>query len=361
MEQTRSSEKSEMEGGGGEEKGDGDEEATATTEETTAMTPWEQHSAVISIPRFDYGAPSSLLRGSRSGFLVTCTIRREKSATKEAMRLLEKYCGAFAARESNSLEVADAKLTAKRRKVCPEELDREGANGAGCGHLTDQYCNEDGKLSEDVSSQTKGDISANKSSALSLVKLTGSGLLLFTFPDEDSADTIQIVSDIIDSLGSGDLSSPNWCHRIFPIQATCSMNEPDLRTVVQKLVLKFIKDEPSRLALPIKFAVGFNRRGLEETELKSSKDKSNGSDLLPLLDRHKCFEVVAAAVKDAISDSVVDLKNPEISVLVELLPLSAVPSGSLVAAVSVLPQKLVTTKPRLCVKALAPQAKSKNK
>ncbi|KAF8021075.1 hypothetical protein BT93_G1486 [Corymbia citriodora subsp. variegata] len=153
----------------------------------------------------------------------------------------------------------------------------------------------------------------------------------------------------------------SWCHRIFPIQATCSLNEPDLRTVVQKLVLEFIKDKRSTPASPIKFAVGFNRRGLEEMELKNLKDKPDGSDLSPLLDRHKCFEVVATAVKDAISDSVVDLKSPEISVLVELLPIAAVPSGSLVAAVSVLPLKLVTTKPRLCVKALGPQAKSKNK
>ncbi|KAL6952494.1 hypothetical protein U1Q18_050068 [Sarracenia purpurea var. burkii] len=38
------------------------------------MKPWEQHSAVISIPRFDYNAPSSLLHHSRSGFLVTCPI-----------------------------------------------------------------------------------------------------------------------------------------------------------------------------------------------------------------------------------------------------------------------------------------------
>ncbi|KAI3442760.1 uncharacterized protein J3R85_001025 [Psidium guajava] len=341
-----------------EEEEENDEGAKA---KETAMTPWEQHSAVISIPRFDYIAPSSLLQCSYSGFLITCAIKREKSATKEAMCLLEKCYGTFAVRESNNLEVAEAKLTPKRRKVCTEELDKEGANGAKCRHSTDQNRNKHGKLSEDVSSQTEEDISANKSQALSLVKLIGSGLLLFTFSHEDSADTIQIVSDIIDSLGSAYSSSPHWCHRIFPIQATCSLNEPDLRTVVRKLVLKFLKDRPSRLALPVKFAVGYNRRGLEETEGKNSKDKSNGSDLLPLLDRHKCFEVVAAAVKDAISDSVVGLKNPEISVLVELLPLSAVPSRSLLAAVSVLPQKLVTTKPRLCVKALVPQARSKNK
>ncbi|XP_056161034.1 uncharacterized protein LOC130135567 isoform X3 [Syzygium oleosum] len=84
------------------------------------------------------------------------------------------------------------------------------------------------------------------------------------------------------------------------------------------LVLAKVKGHP---AWPTKFAIGYNRRGLEETELKNSKDKSDGSDLLPLLDCHKCFEVVAAAVKDAISDSVVGLKNPE------LLPLSAIPSG----------------------------------
>lgn len=38
------------------------------------MKPWEQHSAVISIPRFDYNAPTSLLHHSFIGFLVTCPI-----------------------------------------------------------------------------------------------------------------------------------------------------------------------------------------------------------------------------------------------------------------------------------------------
>lgn len=40
------------------------------------MKPWEQHSAVISIPRFDYSAPSSILSRSHSGFLVTCPISK---------------------------------------------------------------------------------------------------------------------------------------------------------------------------------------------------------------------------------------------------------------------------------------------
>lgn len=43
-------------------------------ESESSMTPWEQHAKVISIPRFDYKAPSSLLQRSHSGFLITCTI-----------------------------------------------------------------------------------------------------------------------------------------------------------------------------------------------------------------------------------------------------------------------------------------------
>lgn len=62
----------------------------------------------------------------------------------------------------------------------------------------------------------------------------------------------------------------------------------------------------------LQFAVGYNRRGIEETELKIVKDTSNGSDKFALLDRNKCFGVVAAAVKSVVSDSVVDLKSPEV-------------------------------------------------
>lgn len=42
--------------------------------EEEELKPWEQHSAVISIPRYDYKAPSSLLERSHSGFLITCPI-----------------------------------------------------------------------------------------------------------------------------------------------------------------------------------------------------------------------------------------------------------------------------------------------
>ena len=49
--------------------------------------------------------------------------------------------------------------------------------------------------------------------------------------------------------------------------------------------------------------------------MKIRKDTSNGSDAFALLDRNKCFGIVAAAVKNAVSDSVVDLKSPEVKML----------------------------------------------
>ncbi|KAK9749801.1 hypothetical protein RND81_02G151400 [Saponaria officinalis] len=75
------------------------------------MKPWEQHSAVISIPRFDYNAPSSLLQHSLSGFLITCPIKREKSATKEAISILAKV----SSRTSLAAETRSINILSTRR------------------------------------------------------------------------------------------------------------------------------------------------------------------------------------------------------------------------------------------------------
>ncbi|KAK7390821.1 hypothetical protein VNO78_18920 [Psophocarpus tetragonolobus] len=61
--------------------------------------------------------------------------------------------------------------------------------------------------------------------------------------------------------------------------------------------------------------------------------------------------------QSCMEDSVVDLKSPEFSELVELPTLSGVPNGSIIVAVSVPPGNLVTAKPRLCIKALTSNTK----
>ncbi|KAM0043455.1 putative THUMP domain-containing protein [Helianthus debilis subsp. tardiflorus] len=326
-----------------------DDDAAAAGE----MKPWEQHSAVISIPRYDYKAPSSLLHRSFSGFLVTCPISLEKSATKEAMTILHKYLGAINTRDSIT-EEDPQNIVSKRRKVattgteeCSNDVENEVLNeNNGAIEVPEGSC----------VSTTKSDANTETSNPLSLVKLTRSGLLLFTFSNDHSPDVVDIVSNIMQSLESGSLKAPLWCHRILPIQTTCVLHEKELGTLVSKLVADFLNNEGKELARPIKFAVGYNRRGIEETELKG---KNNDSNPVALLDRNKCFEVVAAAVKNIVSDSVVDLKCPELTVLIEVLPVSGIPNGSPIVAVSVLPQKLIMTKPRLCIRALFLDVKSK--
>ncbi|KAI3730466.1 hypothetical protein L1987_61636 [Smallanthus sonchifolius] len=317
------------------------------------MKPWEQHSAVISIPRYDYKAPTSLLHRSFSGFLVTCPIKREKSATKEAMSILDKYLGAITTCNPEAEEDLQ-NIVSKRRKVIMTETE-EYING-----IENKILNENNGAREvpegSCSSSPKSDANTEKPNPLSLVKLTRSGLLLFTFSNDHCPDVVDTVSNIMQSLESGSLKAPLWCHRILPIQTTCVLHEKELGTLVSKLVADFMNNEGKELARPIKFAVGYNRRGIEETELKG---KNSNSNPVALLDRNKCFEVVAAAVKNIVSDSVVDLKCPELSVLIEVLPVSGIPNGSPVVAVSVLPRKLIMTKPRLCIKALVHDVKSK--
>ncbi|KAL5983185.1 hypothetical protein ACLOJK_017269 [Asimina triloba] len=325
-------------------------------EPSEELTPWEQHSTVISIPRFDYKAPSSLLEHSHSGFLITCTIKREKSATKEAISILQKHISLLSTDGVEVLEPADENISVKRRKICSDETDGKIFSSASC---------EEGANVSGISGEMAKDAPLPKTDAdvvgleLSLVKLTRSGLLLFTFPKNKSLHTANILANIFESLDSGSIKPPVWCHRILPLQATCILKEKDLQMTVSKLVQEYLNDERNKHGTPIRFAVGYNRRGIDETEMKVQKNISKESHELTLLDRNKCFSIVAEAVKGVAADSVVDLKSPELAVLVELLPLSGLPNGSSVAALSILPQNLLTVKPRLCVKALASDTKAR--
>ncbi|CAK7326892.1 unnamed protein product [Dovyalis caffra] len=333
-------------------------ESKSEEAEKERMKPWEQHAGVINMPRFDYNAPSALLHRSHSGFLITCSIKREKSATKEAMSILEKYAESYNSGSSESFESSNESKSTKRRRILTDETGAMPAEDVKSKSIIEEISG--GPANDDCLSLVKADTPVERGFVLSLVKLTKSGLVLLTFPRDNSSVTIDVVSNIFQCLESGILKSPLWCHRIFPIQATCLLIEKELRAIVSKLVLQFINDKQKTLARPIKFAVGYNRRGIEETCMKNLKVKPKDSDPFPMLDRSKCFDAVASAIKDVVPESAVDLKSPELSVLVELLPLSGVPNGSLVAAVSVLPQNLVSVKPRLCIKALVSDTNARN-
>ncbi|KAL5207581.1 hypothetical protein ABZP36_032016 [Zizania latifolia] len=269
------------------------------------LQPWEQHAAVINLPRYDYRASGSHLLRSHSGFLITCPIKREKSATKEAISILEDCIGHANSYSSEEPEPCDMKVAAKKRKICSEAPDIEKSGDA----------------------------------------LSRSGLLLFSLPS-GGLRVVQMLTQIFHSLQSGKLKSPQWCHRIFPIQETCVLSETDLHATVSKLFLDFVKDKEDQD---------------EPIKMKGQKNDNEGSKQQTLMEREQCFKVIAAAVKSVAKNSMVDLRSPEVAVLVEMLPISGVPLGSSVAGVSVLPSELVSTKPRLCVKALVLDAKAKKK
>uniref|UniRef100_A0A0A9BBE9 Uncharacterized protein n=1 Tax=Arundo donax TaxID=35708 RepID=A0A0A9BBE9_ARUDO len=319
------------------------------------LQPWEQHAAVINLPRYDYRASGSLLLRSCSGFLITCPIKREKSATKEAISILEEYIGN--AKFSENSEPCDAKVTVKKRKLCSEKsenLEESVTNGEN-----DASESNVGSVGGSNSPQSKASEDFDKASKLSLVKLSRSGLVFFKFAS-GGFHVVQMLTEMFHSLRSGKLKSPQWCHRIFPIQETCVLSETELHATVSKLFLDFLRNKKDQDG-PIKFAVSYNRRGIDETEMKPLKNGNEGSNQQALMDRDQCFKVVAAAVKSVAENSVVDLRSPEVAVLVEMLPLSGVPLGSSVAGVSVLPAELISTKPRLCVRSLVSDAKATKK
>ena len=93
----------------------------------------------------------------------------------------------------------------RRRKICTKEIDQNIANSVNSTKIN-QGAGENPK--DDCFFSVNTDKSEAPDFVLSLVKLTRSGFLLFTFPRENSLDTIDIVSKIFRDLESGSLKSP---------------------------------------------------------------------------------------------------------------------------------------------------------
>eukprot|EP00252_Welwitschia_mirabilis_P017510 TRINITY_DN38798_c0_g1_i1.p1 TRINITY_DN38798_c0_g1~~TRINITY_DN38798_c0_g1_i1.p1 ORF type:complete len:377 (+),score=82.62 TRINITY_DN38798_c0_g1_i1:134-1264(+) len=363
-------------------------------EEEREKKAWEQHGSIISIPRFDYKASSSLSHSSHSGFLITCPMKREKSATKEALNILKQYfsfpmsttcdtqfsverCQISKRREmemtygNDNVSPVDAhkKPRGKKSKVLDGkeppmhsnansstviQLDVE-SSPSGVESDSELTTQEKDKIMTSVCSKIQitkaveqASIEVNDKTepcnssctALSLVKLARNGVLFFALPGTSTPNVVDILKSIFRDLDAGEIKCPQWCHRILPIQATCSLKEEAIHHVVMLLIRALVgvaERDPERA---LKFAVAYNRRGVNERELGN-----DGS----LLGRSECIRVVASAVTKVLPLATVDLQSPEIAVFVEVLPLSGAHT-SCVTGVSVLPGNLVHGKPRLCVR-----------
>ncbi|KAF2305746.1 hypothetical protein GH714_007981 [Hevea brasiliensis] len=111
---------------------------------------------------------------------------------------VRKYIGSYNCGASESLESSNASQSTKSRET---QID-----------VISGICAEDTKsksIGEDTDGLSKEmDTIEEKGSVLSLVKLTGNGLLSLRFARESSPDTVVIVSNIFQCLESGSLRSP---------------------------------------------------------------------------------------------------------------------------------------------------------
>lgn len=297
------------------------------------------------IARYNYSSEESLQNGAQ-GFVVTCAFRREKSATKEVMQLLNKYL-----------------------VLQHSEADTDQAAECTTKPAT---CDGQPSANESASPQPAVQLPANTPQhSLSLAKLATSGLLMLQLhstvsspegtQQTDASDTksqavpVEILRHILQDLQAGRLASPEFCERIIPVQTTCSMTMAALTAAAQQIAAlhaaQAVQAADNQL---VKFAVAYKSRG--STKIKQATSAGKSQDAEPMK-REELIAAVAKAVEDAVLAAQgkvkVDLQSPEVVIFVETLPLN---TGS-VFALSWLQHGMTCQSPKLSVKPLVASAK----
>eukprot|EP00850_Spirogloea_muscicola_P023943 SM000410S15568 [mRNA] locus=s410:22059:24180:+ [translate_table: standard] len=177
--------------------------------------------------------------------------------------------------------------------------------------------------------------------------------------------------DAVATLGS-------WCHRITPVQATCAPTPVALRGAVMRTLAAFLACEAAAdLPQPLKFGVQHKGRGpappptlphvaADAKDALGAEDgdlRAHGGDQAAVFQRGPCIALVAAVVAELaapLGGCAVDLLAPDVVVMVEVLPLAGRDCEAAVT-VSVLPAALVATKPRLAMRPIGKSGHSKSK
>eukprot|EP00250_Pteridium_aquilinum_P001220 c11427_g1_i1 orf=69-1178(+) len=360
--------------------------------EPSEMTPWEHHASATGLPRFNYKALSTAQ--SLKGFLITCSLDREKSATKEALTILRKYLRSpsiserakegesvstnvisanqhlhleegqplshatctdgqngersqateTAVRETANESATDDLLTAVRKTVdesttkqLPSDLTDERHQVRDAGKLKRTRAN----FEDSVSGDEYG---------IFFLKMAQKGIISVFWERSNSDDPVVVLSKALSDMENGSTPPPRWCQRMVPVQASCVFSTQSLSALVIKLVKEYLGQSFPSEVQPLKYAISFNRRGFKAREVDGSKNSQDAE----VLDRMSCIRLVTAAVANATPHTLVDLTAPQMVVIVEVIPLAGVQNSSPVCGVAVLSGTLMNTKPKLCVKSLVP-------
>jgi tRNA(Ser,Leu) C12 N-acetylase TAN1 len=259
-----------------------------------------------------------------AGFLVTCDFRREKSATREAAALLQRYMPQETTTESPSLTLP------------PQLVDVEGSPQQQLGE----------KLKQMPESRTR----------LSILKLAGRGIALLKLPTAEGKDGIaanrahaqRAFAAVLAAVESGGEPRAQHCQRLVPIHATAPL---------EAAVLSSTAGDLADLALPVlegkkapSFAVALKSRQTSGSENNSNPSKQAAGADSAGMDRGSIIKAVAAGFESAIKERLeravkVDLKDPDVVLALEVLPFSS--RGQMHVGLSVLPAVLCTLKPKL--------------
>lgn len=325
-----------------------------------------------SVARYNYSSQESLQHGAQ-GFIVTCAFRREKSATKEAVALISQYLGlqqteahADEAVPFTSATHSPAAAAAKASAVAAAATNSDPASDPSDTPIAScQYAFSITKLASSgiimlqLNQQASQDIKRHASeshddSGQAVQQQDGSEALLASqvLP---GVLPITVVRQIMDDLQAGTLATPEFCERIIPVQITCSMTQQALTSATQRLAKLHAKQavEASGDQL-VKFAVAYKSRG-------SSNKAKQGATIAPgspqqqgPANRQQVITLVAAAVEEAVLNAGgtvhVDLKQPQVVILVEVLPISA--TSLSLCAISWVPASMTVQTPKLMIKPL---------
>lgn len=354
-----------------------------------AVPPWEHHASATGLPRFNYKAVSTI--PSLKGFLITCTLDREKSATKEAMGILREYLKSpnfRAAERSQNAEDdgnTDENNTSGEQHIClrggqpsfhdgEQEEERQEATETAVPEISD-----DNETSVPLTKQLDldliderhqvkkchrqqrdavnpkrtraghGDPCSDDGPDVFLLKMAQKGIISIFLESSISDDPVNVLSKVLEDIENGVKNPPQWCQRMVPIQASCVFSKESLTSVVVKLVKQHLGESLPSGEQPLKYAIGYNRRGIEATGVNRSKLPQD----FEVLGRMDCIHLVTDAVAKAAPHTAVDLRAPQMIVILEVIPLAGV-QDSPICGVAVVSGGVMNTKPKLCVKPLIP-------
>ncbi|KAI5066210.1 hypothetical protein GOP47_0018834 [Adiantum capillus-veneris] len=263
-------------------------------------TPWEHHASASGLPRFNYKAPSST--DSLKGFLITCPLDREKSATMEAMPLITKQLKS--PNLLKSLGASGDESTGSDSSTL--QSNKSAENGSNKDALNLKRSRAEFEIPE-----------ADDDKGVYISKLARKGIVSIFWDSSKTHDPVTVLSNIFADKGSR--SSLRWCERMIPVQASCVYSRENLSALVTKLVMEYLGNSLPTEKQPLKYAVSFNRHGFEAKEV----DKSTNDERL---DRMSCIHLVTAAMANAAPHTVVDLLTPQMVVIVEVIPFAGVQS-----------------------------------